>query len=88
MLGVHRTYLISVSVCTDTDVIGVQRTSVSVRVGGQYTDTAHPYTPMFLINGVLTSANELWTLSDWQSVIDPILASGKSFSLKAKYVSD
>ncbi|CAF3161471.1 unnamed protein product [Rotaria socialis] len=32
-------------------------------------------TPTFLINGVATSADDSWSLADWKSVIDPILAS-------------
>jgi len=32
-------------------------------------------TPTFLINGVATSADASWSLADWKSVIDPILAS-------------
>lgn len=37
-------------------------------------------TPTFLINGVATSADASWSLSDWQSVIDPILASNNVLS--------
>jgi protein-disulfide isomerase len=32
-------------------------------------------TPTFFINGVATSASSAWSLDDWKSVIDPILAS-------------
>jgi len=35
-------------------------------------------TPTFLINGVITSADASWSLKDWQSVIDPILATVES----------
>ena len=30
-------------------------------------------TPTFLLNGVYISADSSWALSDWQSVIDPII---------------
>ena len=32
-------------------------------------------TPTFLINGVMINADPSWTLKDWKSIIDPILAS-------------
>ena len=32
-------------------------------------------TPTFLLNGVYISADASWALSDWQSVIDPIVNS-------------
>ncbi len=32
-------------------------------------------TPTFLINGVAVSADASWSLADWKSVIDPLLAS-------------
>jgi len=35
-------------------------------------------TPTFFINGVATSASDSWSLADWKSVIDPILASAES----------
>ncbi|CAF3403679.1 unnamed protein product [Rotaria sp. Silwood1] len=41
-------------------------------------------TPTFLINGVTISANSAWSLDDWKSVIDPILASNKKVSSQIK----
>ncbi len=41
-------------------------------------------TPTFLINGVATSADASWTLADWKSVIDPILASNEAVSSDIK----
>ncbi|CAF1460582.1 unnamed protein product [Rotaria sordida] len=41
-------------------------------------------TPTFLINGVTTSANSAWSLDDWKSVIDPILASNEKVSSQIK----
>jgi len=35
-------------------------------------------TPTFLINGVAVSADASWSLADWKSVIDPILASSEA----------
>lgn len=32
-------------------------------------------TPTFMINGVVIDASPSWTLADWKSIIDPILAS-------------
>ena len=37
-------------------------------------------TPTFLINGVSISASPTWSLADWKSVIDPILASNENHS--------
>ena len=37
-------------------------------------------TPTFFINGVMVSADPSWTLSNWKSVIDPILASNEKSS--------
>lgn len=37
-------------------------------------------TPTFLINGVVVSADASWSLADWKSVIDPILASNEKNS--------
>jgi len=39
-------------------------------------------TPTFLINGVATSADDSWSLDDWKSVIDPILATVESVPIK------
>ncbi|CAF1339484.1 unnamed protein product [Adineta steineri] len=41
-------------------------------------------TPTFLINGVATSASSAWSLDDWKSVIDPILASNENVSSQIK----
>ncbi|UJR27385.1 hypothetical protein I4U23_008675 [Adineta vaga] len=41
-------------------------------------------TPTFFINGVTTSASSSWTLDDWKSVIDPILASNQQVSSEVK----
>ncbi|CAF3126390.1 unnamed protein product [Rotaria sp. Silwood2] len=41
-------------------------------------------TPTFFINGVVTSANSAWSLDDWKSVIDPILASNEKVSSQIK----
>ncbi|CAF0893659.1 unnamed protein product [Rotaria sp. Silwood1] len=41
-------------------------------------------TPTFLINGVSTSAGSSWSLSDWKSVIDAILATNENTSSKVK----
>jgi len=30
-------------------------------------------TPQFLINGVFINASPSWSLSDWQSILDPLL---------------
>jgi len=41
-------------------------------------------TPTFLINGVGTSADASWSLDDWKSVIDPILAMSEPVSSQIK----
>ncbi|CAF3333822.1 unnamed protein product [Rotaria sp. Silwood2] len=41
-------------------------------------------TPTFLINGVITSAGPSWSLSDWKSVIDTILATNENTSSNVK----
>ncbi|CAF0807474.1 unnamed protein product [Adineta ricciae] len=41
-------------------------------------------TPTFLINGVATGADASWSLNDWKSVIDPILASNEKDSSAIK----
>ena len=43
----------------------------------RYLSLAVVGTPTFLINGVSTSADASWSLKDWQSVIDPILAANE-----------
>jgi hypothetical protein len=37
-------------------------------------------TATFFINGVIISASSSWTLADWKSIIDPILASNQKNS--------
>lgn len=37
-------------------------------------------TPTFFINGVTVSVDPTWTLADWKSVIDPILATTENVS--------
>jgi len=32
-------------------------------------------TPFFFVNGILVQADPTWTLSDWRSIIDPLLSS-------------
>ncbi|CAF0758700.1 unnamed protein product [Adineta ricciae] len=41
-------------------------------------------TPSFFINGVMTGASSAWSLADWKSVIDPILASNEQISSPVK----
>ena len=40
-------------------------------------------TPTFLLNGVYISADASWSLSDWQSVINPILKAAAARSARA-----
>ena len=37
-------------------------------------------TPTFFVNGVFINASPSWSLADWKSVIDPILAANKKIS--------
>ncbi len=41
-------------------------------------------TPTFFINGVTNSDSSSWSLDDWKSVIDPILASNEQVSSQIK----
>jgi len=38
-------------------------------------------TPFFFVNGILVQADPTWTLSDWRSIIDPLLSSEVLHSL-------
>lgn len=57
-----------------TELIGNGDLNEETRVSWKYgCSRTISGTPMFLVNGVSVMADASWALSDWQSVIDPIL---------------
>ena len=53
----------------------VIKTTITKPLRSNYRFVGVVGTPTFFINGVFVDATSSWSLKDWQSVIDPILAS-------------
>ncbi|KAL5015694.1 hypothetical protein ScPMuIL_005283 [Solemya velum] len=76
-LGVDATHFIKMM--SDRDL------ELDTRLGWKYTCTRGiAWTPGYMLNDVLVNADPTWTVSDWESVIDPLLSGSHGMGMHRK----